>query len=65
MPSTAALVKRQYSAPLGAVIKHMDKDSDNFFAEILLKGLGKDFYDEGSTAAGVRVLQADPARHAA
>jgi D-alanyl-D-alanine carboxypeptidase/D-alanyl-D-alanine-endopeptidase (penicillin-binding protein 4) len=36
----------------------MDKHSDNFFAEILLKGLGKDFYDKGSTQAGLEVLRA-------
>jgi serine-type D-Ala-D-Ala carboxypeptidase/endopeptidase (penicillin-binding protein 4) len=40
------------------VIKHMDKESDNFFAELLVNGLGKDIYDEGSTAAGVKVLEA-------
>lgn len=32
----------------------MDKDSDNFFAEVLLKGLGRDLYDEGSTNAGLQ-----------
>ena len=37
----------------------MNKDSDNFFAEMLLKGLGKDFYGEGSTAAGLAGVAAD------
>jgi len=49
---TTRLVKRQYSATLGGIVKHMNKESDNFFAEMLLKGLGKDFYGEGSTAVG-------------
>lgn len=57
VPATASLIRRQYSARLGAVIKHMDKESDNFFAEMLVKGLGKDIYGKGSTAAGVKVLQ--------
>ena len=52
--STTRLVKRQYSAALAGIMKHMNKESDNFFAETLLKGLGKDFYGEGSTAAGTR-----------
>lgn len=52
VPSTTRFVKRQYSAPLRRLLKRMNKESDNFFAEMLLKGLGKDFYDDGSTAAG-------------
>ena len=54
VPDTARAVDQQYSAALRAVLKHMNKESDNFFAEMLLKGLGKDFYGEGSTAAGTR-----------
>ena len=56
--STSRLVKRQYSAALPGILKHMNKESDNFFAETLLKGLGKDFYGEGSTAAGTRANKA-------
>jgi D-alanyl-D-alanine carboxypeptidase len=52
VPETALLLKRQYSAALPGVLRHMNQMSDNFFAEMLLKGLGKDFYDEGSTKAG-------------
>jgi D-alanyl-D-alanine carboxypeptidase/D-alanyl-D-alanine-endopeptidase (penicillin-binding protein 4) len=58
VPGTARLLKRQLSAPLKALLKHMDKQSDNFFAEMLLKGLGKDFYQEGSTPAGLEVSRA-------
>jgi D-alanyl-D-alanine carboxypeptidase/D-alanyl-D-alanine-endopeptidase (penicillin-binding protein 4) len=54
VPATAHLADRQYSAALRAVLKRTNKESDNFFAEMMLKGLGKDFYGEGSTAAGAR-----------
>jgi D-alanyl-D-alanine carboxypeptidase/D-alanyl-D-alanine-endopeptidase (penicillin-binding protein 4) len=54
VPDTARLADQQYSAALRAVLKRMNKDSDNFFAEMVLKGLGKEFYGEGSTAAGTR-----------
>ena len=57
VPANFSLIKRQHSARLAAVIKHMDKESDNFFAELLVNGLGKDIYDEGSTAGGVKVLE--------
>ncbi len=53
-PDTARLVDRQYSAALRGILRHMNKESDNFFAEMLLKGLGKEFYGDGSTAAGTR-----------
>jgi D-alanyl-D-alanine carboxypeptidase/D-alanyl-D-alanine-endopeptidase (penicillin-binding protein 4) len=52
VPATARLLDRQYSAALPVLLQHMDQHSDNFFAEMLCKGLGKDFYGEGSTAAG-------------
>jgi D-alanyl-D-alanine carboxypeptidase len=52
--ATAQLLKRQYSAALPGILRHMNQMSDNFFAEMLLKGLGKDFYGEGSTKAGTK-----------
>lgn len=55
VPPGARLLKRQYSVALPSILKHMNQESDNFFAEMLLKGLGKYFYGEGSTEAGVRV----------
>jgi len=57
VPATDTLILRQSSARLGAVIKHMDKESDNFFAEMLVKGLGRDIYGTGSTSAGVKALR--------
>ena len=54
VPATARLLKRQYSAALPGVLRQMNRDSDNFFAEMLCKGLGKDFYGEGSTRAGTK-----------
>lgn len=54
LPESADLVDQQYSASLRAVLKRMNKESDNFFAEMILKGLGKDHYGEGSTSVGTR-----------
>ncbi len=58
VPTSAALVKRQYSAALPGILRHMNQESDNFFAEMLLKGLGKDFHGEGSTVAGAKASKA-------
>jgi serine-type D-Ala-D-Ala carboxypeptidase/endopeptidase (penicillin-binding protein 4) len=55
VPDTARLLKQQFSAPLKTLLKRMDKNSDNFFAEILTKGFGKQVLDSGSTQAGVEV----------
>jgi D-alanyl-D-alanine carboxypeptidase len=58
VPETARLLKQQFSAPLKKLLRHMNKESDNFFAEILVKGLGKDFVEKGSTQAGLEVSRA-------
>ena len=55
VPDAARLLKQQFSAPLGTLLKRMDKNSDNFFAEIITKGFGKQELDSGSTQAGVEV----------
>ena len=65
VPETARLLKQQFSAPLRALLKRMNKESDNFFAEILVKGLGKDFYEEGSTRGRPRSVARHPARPSA
>jgi serine-type D-Ala-D-Ala carboxypeptidase/endopeptidase (penicillin-binding protein 4) len=53
-PPGAALLLQHESAPMSRLLRHMDKDSDNFFAETLVKGLGRDLYGVGSTDAGVQ-----------
>jgi D-alanyl-D-alanine carboxypeptidase/D-alanyl-D-alanine-endopeptidase (penicillin-binding protein 4) len=55
VPADAQLIQRQSSAPLRVLLKRQNKESDNLFAETLLKGLGKDFQDMGATEAGARV----------
>jgi len=49
---TALPLARIYSAPLADIVKYMDRSSDNFTAELLLKQLGALATDRGSTAAG-------------
>jgi serine-type D-Ala-D-Ala carboxypeptidase/endopeptidase (penicillin-binding protein 4) len=43
------------SAPLSALVRHMDVDSDNFYAEMLLKEVGAVQGSGGSAAAGIAV----------
>ena len=54
-PITATLAATERSATLGRVLAAMNKPSDNFLAEELLKGLGAGFGGAGTTAAGTRV----------
>jgi serine-type D-Ala-D-Ala carboxypeptidase/endopeptidase (penicillin-binding protein 4) len=58
VPEGSYLTVTVLSAPLRTLLKPLDKDSDNFFAEMLLKGLGRDFRGAGTTAAGLRVARA-------
>lgn len=46
------------SAPLFAVVREMNHESDNFVAEMLLKELGATMAGRGSTAAGRHVVRA-------
>ncbi|HSL95364.1 MAG TPA: D-alanyl-D-alanine carboxypeptidase/D-alanyl-D-alanine-endopeptidase [Thermoleophilia bacterium] len=57
VPAGARCMHTVYSAPLATLLKVLNKDSDNFFAEMLLKGIGRDVYGVGSTAAGLRVAR--------
>ena len=43
------------SAPLAALVRHMDVYSDNFYAEMLLKEVGAVQGDAGSAAAGLAI----------
>ena len=44
------------SPPLGAIIRYMDRESDNFTAELLLKQLGAVELDRGTSTAGASVV---------
>jgi D-alanyl-D-alanine carboxypeptidase/D-alanyl-D-alanine-endopeptidase (penicillin-binding protein 4) len=47
------------SDPLVAIIRHMNRESDNFVAEMVLKGLGASVARRGSTKAGAGVVRAE------
>ena len=47
------------SPRVGTLIAETNRPSDNFFAETLLKDLGADFGEKGSTAAGAAVVRAE------
>jgi serine-type D-Ala-D-Ala carboxypeptidase/endopeptidase (penicillin-binding protein 4) len=53
-PDGAQLLAQQRSAPVAQLLRHMDKESDNFFAEVFTKGLGAALYGEGTTDAGLQ-----------
>ena len=57
-PATARLSYIERSAPLSRLLAAMNKPSDNFFAEMLTKGLGASFGGGGTTARGVAVERA-------
>ncbi len=56
-PITSTLAYTERSAPLSRVLAAMNKPSDNFLAEELLKGLGAGLGDGGSTVAGAGVAK--------
>jgi len=47
----------RYSAPLDEILHHMDVESDNFTAELVLKQLGATIAGRGTTAAGAAVVR--------
>ena len=54
-PANAVPLADVESAPLTALVRHMDVDSDNFYAEMLLKEVGAVQGRGGSAAAGLAV----------
>jgi D-alanyl-D-alanine carboxypeptidase/D-alanyl-D-alanine-endopeptidase (penicillin-binding protein 4) len=57
VPITALLTYTERSAPLSRILAAMNKPSDNYLAEQLLKGLGAGFGDGGTTADGADVAE--------
>jgi D-alanyl-D-alanine carboxypeptidase/D-alanyl-D-alanine-endopeptidase (penicillin-binding protein 4) len=57
-PSSSAQIAFDLSEQLANVVHHMNADSDNFVAEMVLKQLGATAAERGSTAAGARVVRA-------
>ena len=55
-PATAIPLGEDVSVPLARIAREMDRDSDNFVAEMLLKQLGLAAGEGGSTAAGAAVV---------
>ncbi len=56
-PSTAQSLATVHSPKISWLIKLTNTPSDNFFAEMLLKGIGARFGGAGSTAAGAAVVR--------
>jgi serine-type D-Ala-D-Ala carboxypeptidase/endopeptidase (penicillin-binding protein 4) len=52
----AILLATDRSLPLARIVRDMDRDSDNYIAELLLKALGASTGGLGTTAAGARVV---------
>ena len=55
-PEAATLLASAESPPMERLIRQTNKQSDNFFAEMLLKGLGHDAVGLGTTQAGTQVV---------
>jgi D-alanyl-D-alanine carboxypeptidase/D-alanyl-D-alanine-endopeptidase (penicillin-binding protein 4) len=56
-PHPVLLVDSVFSPPLTDILSETNKESVNLYAEILLKTLGAQFYNEGTFYHGVRVLK--------
>jgi serine-type D-Ala-D-Ala carboxypeptidase/endopeptidase (penicillin-binding protein 4) len=57
-PAESVQIAFDFSERLANVVHHMNADSDNFVAEMILKQLGATAAERGSTAAGARVVRA-------
>jgi D-alanyl-D-alanine carboxypeptidase/D-alanyl-D-alanine-endopeptidase (penicillin-binding protein 4) len=61
-PAQARLLGTVQSPDMATLIRLTNTPSDNFLAEMLMKGLGARFGDGGTTAAGVAVVRAEISR---
>lgn len=62
-PRGARVLAVVYSPPLKVLLRLMDVPSDDLYAELLTKQLGRRFAHSGSTAAGARVISRAIARY--
>jgi len=58
-PETALALAQVESEPLPLVLTQMDCESDNFAAEMVLKTIGAEVGDGGSTPAGAAIVRRD------
>ncbi len=56
-PETASELAAVESPEMAGLVRHTNQVSDNYFAEILLKGLGARFSGRGSTLSGAAVVR--------
>jgi D-alanyl-D-alanine carboxypeptidase/D-alanyl-D-alanine-endopeptidase (penicillin-binding protein 4) len=61
-PASASALTAVHSPRLATLIRLTNTPSDNFFAEMLLKGLGAKFGQGGTSAGGAAVVQSQLAR---
>lgn len=58
VPDAAKEIQRYESRPLGTLVRDMNKNSNNFMAEAILKTLGAQFVEQpGTTAHGIEVVR--------
>ena len=53
----ATPIATDVSKPLAALVRHMNQESDNFYAEMVLKELGTTAQEPGTTRSGARVVE--------
>ena len=56
-PSAALSIVFDLSEPLSTIVRELNGDSDNFASEMVLKELGSTAAQQGSSAAGARVVR--------
>jgi serine-type D-Ala-D-Ala carboxypeptidase/endopeptidase (penicillin-binding protein 4) len=64
-PAGAETLGEWSSNRMAVIARHTNRPSDNYFAETLLKNLGADFGDHGTTADGAVVARRQAARYGA